>query len=105
MGVEMVEEKIRAIEDFPPDLELLVKHMLLSHHGEYTYGSPRRPKTLEALILFYVDDLDAKVNGFQQFVQRDEDSESKWTPYHKLFDRYLFKETYSSPDQDDEHTG
>lgn len=104
MGVEMVEEKIRTIEDFPSDLALLLKHMLLSHHGEYTYGSPRRPKTLEALILFYVDDLDAKVNGFQQFVKKDTDTESRWSPYHKLFDRYLFKHTYDSAEPTDEMT-
>lgn len=102
MGAEMVEEKVRNIEDFPPDLNLLLKHMLLSHHGEYAYGSPRRPKTLEALILFYVDDLDAKVNGFQQFIQKDDDTESRWSPYHKLFDRYLFKQTYNSIEGTDE---
>jgi len=102
IGVEMVEEKIRNIEGFPSDLGLLLKHMLLSHHGEYTYGSPRRPKTLEAFILFHVDDLDAKVNGFQLFVAKDTDTESKWTPYHRLFDRYLFKETYNSTEANDE---
>lgn len=104
IGVEMVEEKTKDIEGFPHDLNLLLKHMLLSHHGEYTYGSPRRPKTMEALILFYVDDLDAKINGFQQFIQKDDDTESRWSPYHKLFDRYLFKETYRSIEATDEKT-
>jgi len=102
IGVEMIEEKIKKIEGFPSDLKLLLKHMILSHHGEYAYGSPKRPKTLEAFILYYLDDLDAKVNGFQQFIAKDSDRQSSWSGYHKLFDRYLFKQTYISDESPDE---
>jgi len=96
IGVGMVEEKMSAIPGFPSDLKILLKHMILSHHGEYEYGSPRRPKTLEALILYYLDDLDAKVNGFQQFIAKENENHSNWSKYHKLFDRYLFKQSYTS---------
>jgi len=102
IGVGMVEKKINSIPDFPSSLRLLLKHMILSHHGEYLYGSPKRPKTLEALMLYYIDDLDAKANGFQQFVAKDNDSQSNWSRYHKLFDRYLFKKTYISNETPDE---
>ena len=49
MGVEMIDKKIEAIPDFPPQLALELRHIILSHHGEFEFGSPKRPKTLEAL--------------------------------------------------------
>jgi 3'-5' exoribonuclease len=91
LTVEMFDEKIRAIPEFPQDLALLLKHILLSHHGEYDFGSPKRPKTLEALLLHHLDDLDAKVNGFLAWIEKEKDTPSRWTSYHKLFDRFIFK--------------
>lgn len=91
IGVEMIDEKIREIDGFPKDMAVLLKHMILSHHGEYEYGSPKRPKTLEATILSYLDDLDAKVNGIQSFIDSDRENGSNWTGYHRLFDRYIYK--------------
>ena len=98
LGVEMLEEKIRKVDGFPEDLRMILKHMLLSHHGEYEYGSPKRPKTLEALVLYYLDDLDAKINGFQQFVAKEGENDSRWSRFHKLFARYLFRQSYISKD-------
>ncbi len=92
IGVEMVEEKIRTIEGFPASLAVHVKHMLLSHHGQYEYGSPKRPKTLEAVILSYLDDLDSKINGVRTHIAKDPDRGGPWTSYHRLYDRYFFKE-------------
>lgn len=94
IGVEMLDEKIRNIEDFPQELAMLLKHMILSHHGEYEYGSPKRPKTLEATILNYLDDLDAKVNSIRCHITRDSENGSNWTSYHRLFDRYIYKENF-----------
>jgi len=91
MGVEMVEEKVRTLPDFPRPLAILVKHLLLSHHGQYEYGSPKRPKTLEAVILNFVDDLDSKINGVRTHIEKEPDSTSAWTSYHRLYDRYFFK--------------
>ncbi len=65
--------------------------MILSHHGEYEFGSPKRPKTLEALLLHQLDDLDAKMNGFMAWIEKEKDAPSRWTSYHKLFDRFIYK--------------
>jgi 3'-5' exoribonuclease len=91
IGVEMVEEKIRCLGNFPQDLAVHLKHLLLSHHGQYEYGSPKRPKTMEAVILNFLDDLDSKINGVRTHIEREPDSESAWTQYHKHYDRYFFK--------------
>lgn len=91
MGVEMVDARIAAIPDFPEQTAMELRHLILSHHGVLEYGSPKRPKTPEALIVYSIDDLDAKVNAFQGTIQEARDEESDWTPYHRLLDRYLYK--------------
>ena len=91
LTVEMVDEKMRTIPDFPETLSLLLKHVLLSHHGEYEFGSPKLPMTLEALLLHHLDDLDAKVNAFMAWIEKEKDAPSRWTSYHKLFDRFIYK--------------
>ena len=91
IGVELVDEKIRQVEGFPRELALLLKHMLLSHHGQYEYGSPKRPKTIEATILNYLDDLDSKINGIRAHIAKETASTSRWTAHHRLYDRYFFK--------------
>jgi 3'-5' exoribonuclease len=91
IGVEMVDAKIAAIPDFPEQIAMELRHLILSHHGVLEYGSPKRPKTLEALIVHYMDDLDAKVNAFQEYIRDARDEESDWTPYHRLFDRFIYK--------------
>ncbi|KAF0221530.1 MAG: CMP-binding [Geobacteraceae bacterium] len=92
IGVEMVHEKIAAIPGFPPELAMLLKHMLLSHHGQYEFGSPKRPKTLEATILNYLDDLDSKINGIRTHIMKEPENQSGWTSYHRLYDRYFYKD-------------
>jgi len=91
LGIEMINEKLQAIPDFPPELATELKHLIISHHGAYQFGSPKRPKLLEALILYYLDDLDAKVNTIQSFIQREKEPHSKCAGYHPLLERYLFK--------------
>jgi len=90
MGTQMVEEKISHIKGFPKELAMLMKHLMISHHGQYEWGSPKRPKTLEANILYYLDDLDAKVSGIQEFMNRGEEGE-RWTAFHRMFDRFFYK--------------
>jgi 3'-5' exoribonuclease len=92
IGVEMLQEKIAALPGFPPGLSMLLKHMLLSHHGQYEYGSPKRPKTIEATILNYLDDLDSKINGIRTHIRKEPMNGSRWTSYHRLYDRYFYKE-------------
>ncbi|GLI40002.1 HD domain-containing protein [Geobacter hydrogenophilus] len=102
IGVEMVQERIAAIPGFPTELAMLLKHMLLSHHGQYEYGSPKRPKTVEATILNYLDDLDSKINGIRTHIRKEAESQSRWSSYHRLYDRYFYKENYSYGEEYDE---
>ena len=100
IGVEMVQEKIAGVPGFPVELAMVLKHMILSHHGQYEFGSPKRPKTLEATVLNYLDDLDSKINGIRTHIGREPESLSRWTAYHRLYDRYFFKET-GMPDEEE----
>jgi len=91
MGVELVEEKIRELNDFPTLTGTLLKHLLLSHHGQYEYGSPKRPKTLEAVVLNFIDDLDSKINGISSYLQKENTEDGQWTGYHRLYERYFYR--------------
>ncbi|MBM4087545.1 MAG: HD domain-containing protein [Planctomycetes bacterium] len=91
IGASMVEEKARAIEGFPPELLNVLKHMILSHHGEYEFGSPKLPMTVEAVALHHIDNLDAKIHAFHKAIQEDKNPASNWTEFNRMFDRRLFK--------------
>lgn len=92
MGVEMLDRKVEILENFPPQLAMGLRHLILSHHGTLEFGSPKRPKTVEALIVHYVDDMDAKVNSFQRFINdAAHDEESDWTPFNRFFERFIYK--------------
>jgi 3'-5' exoribonuclease len=84
LGVGIVDEKIRQIR-----LRLL--HMVLSHHGEYEFGSPKLPMTLEAVALHFLDNLDAKMHSLGQLIRDDVNNESAWTPYQAAIGRKMFK--------------
>lgn len=90
LGVEMVDEKIRLIADFPGRLAMLIRHLIVSHQGTYEWGSPKMPQTLEALVLHNLDDLSAKVNVFRKAVQTDS-GEGDFTSFNKPLGRYLYK--------------
>jgi 3'-5' exoribonuclease len=61
IGVSLIDRRIEAIPGFPPGLRVLVQHLVLSHHGKYEFGSPKLPMTPEAVLLHYLDDMDAKM--------------------------------------------
>ena len=86
----MVENNLSGIKDFPEDLALKLKHLILSHHGEFEFGSPKRPKILEAFALHLVDDLDAKIAGLGRFMEKDS-QEGPWTDFNRLYGRYFLK--------------
>lgn len=88
MEVEVVGEKIKAIPGFPEELALLVKHMMVSHHGSLEFGSPKLPQTLEALILHYLDDLDGKIQSIQSLMEKERGA--RWTSYHRGYGRTFF---------------
>jgi 3'-5' exoribonuclease len=72
MGISMIEKKLATLPDFPPSLRLLVEHMVLSHHGKLEFGSPKLPMIPEAVLLHYLDDLDAKMQTMQGEFERHE---------------------------------
>lgn len=96
LGVEILAVKAAEVERlsgeaFPTELLWRIKHMVLSHHGEYEYGSPKLPMTLEAIALHYLDNLDAKMHSLAQLIRDDANSDSNWTPYVAHLGRKLFK--------------
>jgi 3'-5' exoribonuclease len=90
IGVEMLTERIVTIPGFSRELAMLLKHLLLSHHGQYEYGSPKRPKTVEATILHYLDDMDSKINGIRSHIAKETAQGHRWTSHHRLYNLYFF---------------
>jgi len=90
LGVERVEDKIRQLPNFPKNLSTLLKHLLLSHHGQYAWGSPKKPMTLEAVMLHFLDDMDAKMNGIRQFLKTQVPDGSEWSSYHRTFEQVFY---------------
>jgi 3'-5' exoribonuclease len=78
-------------EPFPHETALRLKHMVISHHGEYQFGSPRLPMTFEAIALHLLDNLDAKIHQFESVLTDDVNVDSHWTSYHPNLGRKLFK--------------
>jgi 3'-5' exoribonuclease len=96
IGVEMLNEKAAQVSDltgepFPAELLLRLKHMILSHHGSYEFGSPKLPMTPEAIALNCLDNLDAKVHSFTRDIREDRNQASAWTPFNQALQRRLFK--------------
>ncbi|MDO4584302.1 MAG: OB-fold nucleic acid binding domain-containing protein [Planctomycetia bacterium] len=96
LGLSMLEKKIQEAESlsgepFPSELALRLKHLLASHHGEYEFGSPKLPMTLEALALHCIDLLDSKLAAFEQILREDLNTASPWTTFQPSLQRKLFK--------------
>ena len=96
LGISMLEEKIHQYEaitgeKFPARLALELKHMIASHHGEYEFGSPKLPMTVEAMALHCIDLLDSKLAAFHQLMEEDLNSSSPWTTFNPALQRKLFK--------------
>ncbi|MFZ0482488.1 MAG: HD domain-containing protein [Desulfobacterales bacterium] len=90
IGLKMVDEKLSEIKYFPEDQVLLLKHLIVSHHGTREFGSPEPPKTIEAVLLNYIDEIDSKVNAIRDFIA-SEDPDETWTSYHRLLERHFYK--------------
>ncbi|MFZ5451247.1 MAG: 3'-5' exoribonuclease YhaM family protein [Thermodesulfobacteriota bacterium] len=90
LGWDMVREEARAL-DFPdPTLLLELEHIILSHHGSLEFGSPVPPKTREAILVYYLDDLDAKLKMMDQHLESD-NTPGEFTSYHRVLQRGLYK--------------
>jgi 3'-5' exoribonuclease len=90
MGVELVTAQAAKIEGFPHELLSLVKHMLLSHHGELEFGSPKLPLTPEAMLLHFADNIDAKLTAFDEIISKD-GTPGKYTSFSKPLGRLVRK--------------
>ncbi len=96
IGVVLLDKKIAETEELagepiPAALVTRLKHMIISHHGKYEFGSPKLPMTYEAVALHLLDDLDAKICQFQQIVDGDVNEDSNWTVFQPSLGRKLFK--------------
>ncbi len=91
MEVLFVERKIGELEHFPAETRRLLLHILLAHHGEFEYGSPRRPKTPEALLVHMVDNLDSKMAGMWEAITADGSDDEAWTPFSRILGRFIYR--------------
>ena len=93
MGAEMVHEAAMKIPGFPKTLENLIKHSILSHHGEYEYGSPELPKTIEAFILHCADNMDAKTKAMEEAIA-GKTNQGEWVGYQRIMQRNIRTSEY-----------
>jgi len=90
IGNEMLAEKVRHLSGFPDDLKLKLMHMILSHHGEVEWGSPKQPLFPEALVLHFVDNLDSKMEMMKQVLEKHRGTERQWSDYHPYLEREIY---------------
>ena len=90
IGYDMVRDAIRDIADFPPELALQLEHIILSHHGELEFGSPKVPMTMEAMVIHLADNTDAKMKMVEEFLKNDQNS-GEWTDYNRYLSRTFYK--------------
>ncbi len=88
LGINCISKRMETIEGFPENLKIIILHSIASHHGELEFGSPKRPKTIEALILHFIDNMDARVNQFEGLTEETA-KVSYWSNYSKHLDRYI----------------
>ena len=91
IAVRMVGDKLREIPDFPPRLRSLVEHMIVSHHGQLEFGSPKTPVFPEALLLHYLDDMDSKMECMRHLLQKDFPYAGNFTSFSPSLERVVLK--------------
>jgi 3'-5' exoribonuclease len=87
--LEMLQAKLAFLPGFPEELKTMVEHMIISHHGQYEFGSPKLPMFPEALMLHYLDDLDSKMEAMRAHFEREASLDSPWTSYNASLGRPL----------------
>lgn len=89
IGTEMIHDVAREIEGFPEEIERILKHILIAHHGEYEYGSPKRPKCMEAMIVHLADYSDSRLKMMEEMLDNSHDE--PYAGYHKILTRNIRK--------------
>jgi 3'-5' exoribonuclease len=87
--LEMLQAKLIQVPGFPEELKTLVEHLIISHHGQYDFGSPKLPMFPEALMLHYLDDLDSKMEAMRAHFERESTLDGPWTSYNASLGRPL----------------
>ena len=91
IGLRLLHEKLQQVPDFPPKLRVLVEHLIISHHGELEYGSPKVPLFPEAMLLHHLDNLDSKMECMRALAEKDRHIEGCWTGYSPSLERSILK--------------
>ncbi len=94
IGIQLLGQKIEQIEgdeSFPDELRLHLEHLIVSHHGQLDFGSPKLPVTLEAVALHHIDNLDAKITSYTSVIEADVSTDPNWTNYNPSIGRKLWK--------------
>ncbi len=87
--LEMLQAKLAQLPGFPSEMKTLLEHLIISHHGQYEFGSPKLPMFPEALMLHYLDDLDSKMESMRAHFEREAENDSSWTTYNASLGRTL----------------
>jgi 3'-5' exoribonuclease len=90
LGAMMLDELVKDIPGFPDTIADILSHIIISHHGVEEWGSPRKPMCVEAIIVHYLDNLDAKVMGVKEHMKESMEDE-RWTEYHRLYESKFYK--------------
>lgn len=91
IGLRLLHDKIQQVPDFPPKLQVLIEHLIVSHHGELEYGSPKVPLFPEAMLLHHLDNLDSKMECMRALTEKDRHVDGCWTAYSPSLDRAILK--------------
>jgi 3'-5' exoribonuclease len=89
-GLEIVDRFAYKIKNFPHNMKMHLKHILLSHHGEYAYGSPKIPQTSEAYLVHLIDLMDSKM-GSMEIIRKTDGNSGHWSNFVKHLDRIVYK--------------
>lgn len=92
LACELVDKKSKQVLGFPEDLRIILKHIILSHHGKIEYGSPVRPYIPEAFVVASIDEFDSKMDTMSQFISLERGTGESWSRYNEHFDRYFYLE-------------
>jgi 3'-5' exoribonuclease len=90
ISLEIIQAKLSGLRDFPEQTAMMIKHLVVSHHGRHEFGSPTLPMTREAFVLNLIDDLDAKMNYLDRLSRPVDPDKYQWTEYQRTMERFLF---------------
>jgi len=105
ISLEIIQEKIAGLRDFPERTAMMIKHLVISHHGRYEFGSPALPMIREAFVLNFIDDLDAKMNYLDRLSRQAAPDAYQWTDYQRTLERFLFVTGHSAQGNGDQVLG